>query len=83
MHPLCGGGEVRVDDDTIGVADDEQRRVAEGFPVLQELLIGGVEVLVAALVLEREGIALPDVGEPVAAGGLGGVLLAIVVSGWR
>ena len=42
---------------------------------LQELLVGGVEVLVLALVLPAEEAALPDVGPAVAAAALRGAPL--------
>ena len=59
--------EVGVDLEAVEVADDEQRRVLEGLPVLQELVVGGLQVLALALVLPGEVAALPDVGEAVAA----------------
>ena len=68
-------GEVGVDLEAVEVADDEQRRVLKSLAVLQELLVGGGQVLVLALVLPGEVAALPDVGEAIAADGLLGALL--------
>ena len=47
--------EVRVDDNAVGVADDEQRRVLQRLAILEELLVGRVEVGVEALVLPVDG----------------------------
>ena len=66
------GGEVGVDHEAVHVAYDEQRRVLEGLGVLEELGVGGVEVLVLALVFPAEEALLPDVGPAVGAVGLGG-----------
>ena len=59
----------------VEVADDEERRVARGRPVAQELDVGGLQVLALALVLPGEEVALPDVGEAVPPAGLGDALL--------
>ena len=67
--------EVGVDLEAVEVADDQQRRVLEVLAVVQELLVGGLQVLVLALVLPGEVAALPDVGEAVPAAGLGDALL--------
>ena len=64
---LPGGGEVGVDHQAVHVAGDEERRVLEVGAVLVELEVGGVEVLVLALVLPGEVAALPDVGPAVRA----------------
>jgi len=50
------------------VRDDEQRRVLQRERVLPELIEGGVEVRVPALVLPREAVALPHVSPAVATG---------------
>ena len=68
-------GEVGVDHDAVDVTGDEQRRVLEGCGVYQELGVGGVEVLVLALVFPAEAALAPDVGPALAAGGLGRALL--------
>ena len=47
--------EVRVDDDAVGVADDQERRVLQRLAVLEELLVGRVEVGSRALVLSVDG----------------------------
>lgn len=70
MHLFDRAGEVGVDLETVQVADDQQRRVFEGFAVEQQLVVGGYQVLVLAFVLPAEVAALPDVGPAVAAAGL-------------
>ena len=47
----------------------KQRRVFEVFAVLEQLLVGGVEVFVLAFVFPAEVAAHPDVGPAVAAVG--------------
>jgi hypothetical protein len=64
-----------VDDDPVEVADDQQRRVFERLAVLQELVVGGGEVLVFALVFPAEAAALPHVGPAFAAAVLRGAAL--------
>ena len=66
-HLLDGVGEVGVDLEAVHVAHDQERRVLQDFAVLEELLVGGVEVLVLALVLPGEEALLPDVGPALAA----------------
>jgi len=68
-------GEVGPDLDRVEVGDDEERRVAQVLAVAEQLEVGGLEVLALALVLPAEEVLLPDVREPVAAGGLGDGLL--------
>lgn len=63
VDALAGGGEVGVDFEAVEVADDEERRVAEVLAIVVDLLVGGLEVLVLALVLPGEVVAEPDVGE--------------------
>ena len=72
-----GVGEVRADDNPFHVAHDHERRVLKCLGIAQELLVGGVEVLVLALVLPAEEALLPDVGKAVAAG----VLLRAALEG--
>ena len=69
---LDGGeaGEVRAHDDAVHVAGEQERRVAEVAGVLEELVEGGVEVLVLLLVFSGELAFFPDVGEPATAAGL-------------
>ena len=69
-----GAGEIGVDDDAVEITHGEQRRIRKGVAVPQELVIGGVEVLVPAFVFPAEMIALPDIGEAIAAAVLGGAL---------
>jgi hypothetical protein len=61
---------IGVDFETIKVANDKQRRVIQVFTVLKQLLIGGLEVFVFALVFPGEKPAHPNVGETVPAGSL-------------
>ncbi len=68
-------GEVGVDHDAVHVAHAQERGVAEGFAVSEELVVGGFEVLVLAFVLEGEEVLLPHVGPAVAAAVLGGAAL--------
>ncbi len=70
-----GAGEVGGDDDAVEVAGDEEGRVFEVVLVADELAVGGVEVLVRALVLPGEVVAVPDVGEAFAAAELFGAAL--------
>ena len=51
-----------VDLEPVQVADDEQRRVLQGLAVALELLVGGPQVAVLALVLPAELALEPDVG---------------------
>ncbi|MEJ7697875.1 MAG: hypothetical protein WKF78_14980 [Candidatus Limnocylindrales bacterium] len=51
--------------DALDVADDQERRVLEVLAVVEELLVGGLEVGPLALVLPGEEAALPDVGEAI------------------
>ncbi len=67
----------------VDVAHDEQRRVAEVVLVGEQLDVGGLEVLVLALVLPGEEVALPDVGEAVPSPGLGDPLLEGVLGADR
>ena len=62
--------EVGVYVETVKVADHEQRGILERLAVLQQLVIGCLQVLVLALVLPGEVAALPHVGEAVATAGL-------------
>jgi hypothetical protein len=76
-------GEVGPDLDRVEVGDDEERRVAEVLAVAEQLEVGGLEVLALAFVLPAEEVLLPDVREPVAAGGLGdGLLKSVRRAGW-
>ena len=67
---LGRAGEVGVDLEAVHVADDQQRRVFQVLAVQEQLLVGGGQVLVLALVLPAEVAAHPDVGPAVAAVGL-------------
>ena len=57
-----------MDLEAVEVADDQQWRIFEVFTVLEELLVGGIEVFVFALVFPSKEAAHPDVGEAFAAG---------------
>jgi len=50
-----------MDDDLLDVGDDKQRRVLERLAVLEQLLIGLVEIGVRAFVLPGEEALLPDI----------------------
>ena len=63
--------EVGVDDDGREVGDHQQGRVVQRLAVLQQLLVGPVQVGVLALVLPAEAAALEDVGEALLAVQLG------------
>jgi len=75
MNRLGRPGEVGVDLEPVHVGDDEQGRVVERLPVAQELVVGGLQVLVLPLVLPGEVALLPDVGPAFAAAVLGCPLL--------
>jgi hypothetical protein len=68
-----------VDLDALDVADDQERRVLEVLAAVEQLLVGGLEVGVLALVLPGEDAALPDVGGAVPSPALGDALLERVV----
>ena len=57
-------GEVGVDLEALQVADNQEGRVFQGLAILEQLLVGGGEVLVLALILPAEVAALPDVRPP-------------------
>jgi hypothetical protein len=59
-----------VDFETVKIANDEERRVIQVLTVLEQLLIGGLEIFVFALVLPGEKAAHPNVSETVTAGSL-------------
>ncbi len=67
--------EVGADDEAIEVGDHEERRVLQRFPIVEELLVGPLEVLVMPLVLPAKVSAKPDVGPPIAPARLGRTLL--------
>ena len=56
-----------MDNEAIHIADDQQRRVLQCLAVLLELLVGGFQVFVFALVFPGEVIAEPDIGPALAA----------------
>jgi hypothetical protein len=65
--------------EAVEVGDDQERRVFEVFAVLEELDVGVTEVLALLLVFPGEVAAFLDVGEAIAAGGLGSAFLEGVV----
>ena len=67
-----GVGEIGVNDDALNVAHDEQGRIQEGFAILQELLVGVVQVCALAFVFPREKIFFPHICKAVAAVAFGG-----------
>ena len=56
-------GEIGMDDNAIDVRDDQQRRILQRLTILQELLIGFIEIGVLAFVFPREETFLPHIGE--------------------
>ena len=68
-------GEVRVDLDPIEIGDHQERWILERVLVIDELAVGGLAILVLALVLPGEEALLPDVREAVTAVELLGALL--------
>ena len=75
MDRLDRPGEVGVDLEAIEVADHEERRVLQGLAILEQLLIGGLQVLVLAFILPAEPGLHPDVGPALAAVGFLDALL--------
>jgi hypothetical protein len=72
-----------VDLKAVQVAHHQQRRILQRLPILQQLLVGGAQVLVLALVFPGEVAALPDIGEPAATADLLDALLeGVVGAGW-
>ena len=64
------------------IADHQQGRVLQVFPVIVQLQVGGAEITVFALVLPCEVAALPHVCKALAAAGGGDVLFkGVGVSG--
>jgi len=51
-----------MDNDLVEIADDQERRIEQGFAVLELLLVGGVEAGMLTLIFPGEGALLPDVG---------------------
>lgn len=88
VRPLGRAGEVGMHLESVQVAHHQQRRVVKILAVLQQLLIGGGQVLALALVLPAEMVLEPDIGPAVAAAALGRPLLkaeegAALVGGGR
>ena len=64
-----------MDDDSVKIAQDEQGRVLKRIAIEEELVIGGIQILMLALVLPAEEAPLPDIREPVTAAMLGNAAL--------
>ena len=62
-----GVGEVGVDQQAAEVADDEQGRILQRLTVLEQLLVGRVQVGAGLLVLDGKATLVPDVGVALAA----------------
>lgn len=73
-----GAGEVGVDFEAVKIADDQERRVVERFAVLEELVVGRLEVGPLLFVFPAEMVLHPDVGPAFAAVGFGGAALEAV-----
>jgi hypothetical protein len=82
VDDLGGIREVGVDEDALGVGDDQQGRILERVFIGKELGVGDIEVLFVAFVLPAEVAAFPDIGEALGAGGGGdGALEGVVEIG--
>jgi len=68
-------GKIGMDDNTVKVAKYEQWRILEGITIEEELVIGGVQVLMLALVLPTEETLLPDIRETFSTAMLGDAAL--------
>ncbi|MGA2620267.1 MAG: hypothetical protein ABSF26_21830, partial [Thermoguttaceae bacterium] len=51
-----------MDLEAVHIADDQERRILQGLAIQKKLAVGLVQVLVPALVLPSEEVALPNVG---------------------
>ena len=71
-------GPVGVNAEARHVGDDQQGRVFQRQRVLAQLVEGGVQVFVLALVLPGEAVPSPDIGPTAAAGVLAGAALKAV-----
>ena len=71
-------GPVGIDAETLGVGDDEQRRIFQRHRIELQLLIGAVEVGAVLLVFPAEVSALPDIGKAPGAIELGDAFLEAV-----
>ena len=71
-------GPVGVNAEARHVGDDQQGRVFQRQGVLAQLVEGGVQVFVLALVLPGEAVPSPDIGPTAAAGVLAGAALKAV-----
>ena len=76
-------GPVGADAEPRHVGDDQQRRVLQGQGVLPQLVEGGVQVGMLALVLPGEVMPFPHVGPAVAPAVLAGAALEAVVLAGR
>src|SRR5262245_3317477 len=83
MHLLHGAREVGVNLKVVYVADDKKRRVLQRLAILEELLVCFRQVPLLALVLPREVLALPHIGEATPTGDLRGVLFKGIPSTGR
>ena len=66
-----------MDLEPVHIAHDQQGRIFQVFAIEQELRIGGLKILMLALVLPAEVAAHPDVGPAIAAFGLLDALLKL------
>jgi hypothetical protein len=74
-----GVGEIGVNLKAEKVADNQQRGIVEILAVLEQLQVGGFEILVLSLVLPAKEAALPDVGKALVIAGFVDVLLEGVI----
>ena len=71
-------GPVGADAEAGHVGDDQQRRILQGQRVLAQLIEGGIEIGVAALVFPGEAMAFPDIRPALAAAILAGAALEAI-----
>jgi hypothetical protein len=64
-----------VDLEPVKVANNEEGRILQRFPVLQELAVGGLEVPLLAFVLPAEVTALPHISPAISTSDLFRALL--------
>ena len=75
--------EIGVDNQAIHIAHHEQGRVLQRLAVLEQLVVGGIEVFMFALVFPAEEAPFPHIGPAFAAALLGDSLLECVpFAGW-
>jgi len=83
VNYLLGAGEVGMHFPAVAIGDGQQRRVAQVFAVLEELVVGGGEVGATALILDTKLTGPPYVGEAATATNFAGTTLeGIEIAAW-